>query len=443
MDLTEIKRRMKEAEVDTIRVDYPDLFGICRSKIAPAVYLEELFEDGLNFAKPTFALNLANDVATGTGCGEEVDWEDFNLKLDPTTFVLMPHQPHVGRFIGNGFKKGQPFKVDPRWILRNTLKKFEDKGFRPVAASELEFFVFRKDENGNVTRYCDFPSSVYQVSPRVDELDLLRTLQNTFIKMDFPIIYLNHEFFQSQYEVNWRYDHALKVADQTFTFKAVCKEVAHQHGLLLTFMGRPRNDSGGSGYHLHISLSDPETKRNLFDDPKGQYGLSDLARWFIAGQVAHARGMAAFFAPTINSYKRYRPGSFAPINYAWGLDNRTIYIRVPSERGRPTRLENRAPCASANPYLVFAAAFAAGLDGIENKMDPGDPLLGDSYSAEGLVPVPSTLEEALDEMEKDPVITEAIGPAMIKAFTAVKRQEVERFKAWVTDWEFTEYSHHL
>jgi glutamine synthetase len=261
--------------------------------------------------------------------------------------------------------------------------------------------------------------------------------------MGFPIIYLNHEFFQSQFEVNWKYDHALTVADQTFTFKAVCKEIAYQHGLLLTFMGRPRNDSGGSGYHVHFSLSDPESRRNLFDDPAGQHGLSDLARWFIGGQLAHARGMAALCAPTINSYKRYVAGSFAPINYAWGLDNWTIFLRVPSERGRSTRVENRAPCASANPYLVFAATFAAGLDGIENKIDPGEPCLGDCYSNEALTPAPRTLEEALEELRKDAVICEAIGPEMIKAFTAVKQEEIARFNHFVTDWEFAEYSHHL
>ena len=442
MDLKEIQQKIQAADVDTIRVDYPDLYGICRSKIAPASYLETLFEDGLNFAKPTYALDLANDVACGTGCGEEVDWEDFTVKPDPSTFVVMPHQQHVARFIGDGFKRDAPFKVDPRHILRSVLNKYEAKGLRPVAASELEFFLFRLTEGG-CERYCDYPSSVYQVNPRVDELDILRTLQNTFIKMGFPIIYLNHEFFQSQFEVNWKYDHALTVADQTFTFKYVCKEVAHQHGLLLTFMGRPRNDSGGSGYHLHMSLSDMETRKNIFYDPDKPDGMSDLMRWFIAGQLAHGRGMSALFAPTINSYKRYLPGSFAPINYAWGGDNRTIYLRVPSERGPSTRVENRAPCASANPYLVFAAAFAAGLDGIERQLDPGDPLIGDSYSAADKDMVPGSLEEALGELTKDEYLCEILGPDIIKNFVAVKEHEIARFKTFVTDWEFNEYSHHL
>lgn len=441
MDLTAVKERIQGAGIDTIRVDYPDLFGICRTKIAPAGYLEDLFEEGLNFAKPVFALNLANDVALGTGCGESVNWEDFNLKPEIDTFAIMPHQEKVARFIGQGYKNDRPFKVDPRWILRKVLEKYEAKGLRPVAASELEFFLF-KVNGEDVTRYCEYPSSVYQVGPRVDSMDILRTLQNALLKMDFPIIYLNHEFFQSQYEVNWKYDHALKVADQTFTFKYLCKEIAHQHGLLLTFMGRPRNDSGGSGYHIHFSLSD-ENRNNLFYDPQGEYEISDLMRWFIGGQLAHAKGMAALFAPTINSYKRYLPGSFAPINYAWGLDNRTIYIRVPSERGRATRVENRAPCASANPYIVFAAAFAAGMDGIENRIDPGQPFLGDCYSAEGLPSVPASLGEALDELEKDEVICESLGSGWIQAFTAVKRQEIERFNTYVTDWEFQEYAHHL
>lgn len=441
MDLNEIKKRIDDEGVDTIRVDFPDLYGICRTKIAPVAQLEALFEDGLNFAKAAYALNLANDVAPGTGCGEEVDWEDFTIKPVADTFAVLPHQGHVARFIGQGFKHDRPFMVDPRWILRSVLDRCEERGLRPIAASELEFFLFRMGCD-QVERYSDYPSSVYQAGPRVDNLDILRTLQNALLKLDFPIIYLNHEFFKSQFEVNWKYGHALQVADQTFTFKYVCKEIAHQHGLLLTFMGRPRNGSGGSGFHLHISLSD-EDKNNLFFDPAKGHEMSDLMRWFIGGQLAHARGTTALYAPTINSYKRYVPGSFAPINFAWGLDNRSVYLRVPGERGSATRIENRAPCASANPYIVIAAAFAAGLDGIEKQIDPGDPFIGDCYSAEDLPPMPTSLPEALGALHEDEVISGALGADWITAFTAVKQQEIERFNSYVTDWEFEEYSHHL
>lgn len=444
MDVKEIKDLVKAAEIDTIRMDYADLYGICRTKVFPASRLEETLEEGINFAKAVYALDLANDVAPATGCGEDVDWEDMTVIPDPTTFALMPHQPHTGRFIGEAFKNGQPFPVDPRRVLKNVLARYEEKNLRPVAASELEFFLFREGEQG-YERYCDRPSSVYQVSPRVDDQDLMRTLQNMFVQLGFQIIYLNHEFFKSQYEVNWKYEHALTMADQTFTFKHVCKEVAHQHGLLLTFMDRPRNDAGSNGYHLHLSLSDPETRKNLFDDPKGPHGMSELMRYFIGGQMAHAKGMAALLSPNINAYKRFLPDSFAPYFLLWGLDNRTVYLRVPSERGRGTRVENRAPGASANPYLAFAAVFAAGLDGIEKKIDPGEPFIGDGYRVdpEKYELVPMTLVQAIEHLKKDEVLCEALGAPAIKAFLALKEHEIGRFQTYVTDWEFNEYAYPL
>lgn len=161
--------------------------------------------------------------------------------------------------------------------------------------------------------------------------------------------------------------------------------------------------------------------------------------------MAHAKGMSALFAPTINSYKRYVLDSFAPYYLAWGLDNRTVYCRVPDERGQATRIENRAPCASANPYLVFAAAFAAGLDGIENKIDPGEHAVGDVYSAAPgtCETVPFYLRDALEHLKDDKVLCDAMGPELVQAFIALKKDELERFRLHVTDWEFKEYSYQL
>jgi glutamine synthetase len=273
----------------------------------------------------------------------------------------------------------------------------------------------------------------------------LRSLQNTLLELGLDVIYMNHEFFPSQYEINWKYDEALKTADESFTFKYVCKEMAAQNNMHLTFMGRPTTDGGGSGYHIHLSLSDPKTHKNLFPDPNEQYGISELMRWFIGGQMAHAKGMSALFAPTINSYKRYQPDTFAPYYLAWGLDNRTVYCRVPGERGPATRVENRAPCATANPYLAFAAAFAAGLDGIEKKIDPGVHAEGDIYGVEPGTydTVPFYLRDALEELKADTVLCEAIGPELIQAFVALKEDELDRFRKHVTDWEFREYAFQL
>lgn len=447
MDRTEIMERMEEARVDSLRIEFPDLYGICRSKMVPARRIGEVLDEGINFAQAVYAINLVNDVAPGTGCGAEIDWKDMTVVPDPSTFAILPHLKKTARFIGNAYRDGKPISVDPRFALQRVLNKYEEKGLRPVSASELEFFLFNLGERGLEQRELYNPnlSCVYQVNPVLDHLGWLQSLQNILLELGMDIIYLNHEFFPSQFEINWKYDHALKMADQTFTFKYVCKELAAQNNLHLTFMGRPTTDGGGSGYHIHLSLSDLKTKKNLFDGPQAKDGISDLMRYFIGGQMAHARAMFAFFAPSINSYKRYLPGSFAPYHIAWGLDNRTTYCRVPGERGPATRVENRSPCASANPYLVFAAAFAAGLDGIENKIDPGDYAEGDVYAAEPgkYETVPFYLRDALEHLKNDKVLCEAMGPELIQAFVALKEDEIARFRLHVTDWEFKEYSYQL
>jgi glutamine synthetase len=445
MEIKEIQEIIKAQNIDTIRIEYPDLYGICRNKMVPAKRLEELAEEGINFAQAIYAIDLTNDVAPETGCGYEIEWKDMTIMPDLSTFTVLPYLEGTARLIGNAFRDGAPIPVDPRYALQKVIKKFEDKNLRPVCASELEFFVYHQGEGRPGALYNPGLSCVYQVNPILDPIGLSRTLQNLFLQLGFEIIYLNHEFFPSQFEVNWKYDHALNTADQTFTFKYVCKEVAAQNNYHLTFMGRPTTEGGGSGYHIHLSLSDPKTRKNLFDDPDAEHGMSELMRYFIGGQMAHAKGMSAFLAPTINSYKRYQPDSFAPYYLAWGLDNRTVYVRVPGERGKQTRIENRAPCASANPYLVYAAAFAAGLDGIENKIEPGEPAVGDIYGAEpGTYElIQFSLRDALRDLRADKVICDALGPELIQAFVALKEHELNLWRKHVSDWEFNTYSFQL
>ena len=445
MDLKEIQERIKAENINALRIEYPDLYGICRNKLIPAKNLEQVAEEGLNFAQAIYAIHLSNDVAPETGCGYEIEWKDMTIMPDLDTFAVLPYLEGTARLIGNAFREGEPIPVDPRFALQRILKKYEEKNIRPVSASELEFFLFNPAEGPAPDLYNSNLSCVYQINPTCDRMGFLYNLQNTLLQMGLEIIYLNHEFFPSQYEINWKYDHAMDMADQSFTFKYVCKEMAALNNLHLTFMGRPTTEGGGSGYHIHLSLSDPKTRKNIFNDPEGQYGISDLMRYFIGGQMAHAKGMSALLAPTINSYKRYVPDSFAPYYLAWGLDNRTVYCRVPSERGPATRVENRAPCASANPYLAFAAAFAAGLDGIENKIVPGEHAVGDIYGVDPgtYETIPFYLRDALEELKADEVLCEAMGPELIQAFIALKEDELERFRKHVTDWEFREYSFQL
>ena len=443
MDYKEVQEKMAAADIDSIRIDFPDLHGICRSKLIPAGRLQATLEEGLHFAEATYIVDLSNDIAVEGGCGSETGWSDMKVRPDLDTFAVLPHQPHTARIIGDTYLGEQPHPADPRGALKKILSQYEEKGFKAVAASELEFMLF-DPANGN-ENYNSAPSCVYQVNPAVDRQGILRNIQNTCLELGLDIIYLNHEFFPSQYEVNWKHEEALKMADQTFTFKYVCKELAMQNGLHLTFMGRPKNDGGGNGYHIHQSLVRSEDNRNVFHDPEGKNGMSDLQRHFIGGQLAHAKGMSAFLAPTINSYKRFVQDSFAPYFIAWGGDNRTVYCRVPDEREDGARVENRAACASANPYLAIAATLASGLDGIENKTDPGEPAGYDIYHDESgqYEQVPFYLRDAIEELKSNKMMNERFSPELIGAFIALKEKEENRYKTAVTDWEFNEYSYHL
>ncbi|MCP4188604.1 MAG: glutamine synthetase [Gammaproteobacteria bacterium] len=443
MKVEEIQKIIDATGVDSIRIEFPDLHGICRSKLIPARRLQATMEEGLNFAQATYIVDFANDLAVEGGCGGEAGWTDMTVRPDLSTFTVLPHQPHTARIIGDTYLGDKPHPVDPRGALRRVLDQYEALGLKAMAASELEFMLFDPANEGKT--YNSSPSCVYQVNPAIDQKGILRTIQNSCLDLGLEVIYLNHEFFPGQYEVNWKYDEAMKMADQTFTFKTICKELAIQNDLHLTFMGRPINEGGGNGYHMHLSLNDLESNKNAFDDPKGKDGMSDLQRHFIGGQLAHARGMAAILAPTINSYKRYLPDSFAPFHIAWGGDNRTVYCRVPDERGSATRVENRAPCASANPYLVIAAILAAGLDGIKNKIDPGEPADGDIYHDDSgkYQQVPFYLRDAITELRASEMLKETLSPELISAFVALKEQEENRYRSTVTDWEFNEYSYHL
>ncbi len=446
MELKEIQEKIRAANVDSLRIDFPDLHGICRSKLVPARRLEEVLEEGCNHVQATYAVDFANDVATGTGAGESVQWRDMTIKPDPDTFVVLPHLEGTARFIGDAFgPDGEPILMDPRNALKRIIQRYKDLNLQPMAASELEFFLFNQGGQANGELYNARPSCVYQVNPMVDPKGILRTLQNFFLDLGLEIIYMNHEFFPGQFEVNWKYDEALKMADQTFTFKTVCKEVAAMNDLLLTFMGRPSTENGGSGYHIHASINDPATGKNLFDAPDREKGVSESLMHFLGGQMAHAKGMSAIIAPTINSYSRFVIGAFCPYYLVWGWDNRSVYCRVPNERGKATRVENRGPCASANPYLAMTAVLAAGLDGMENKIEPGEPVSGDVSGAEpgSYEPVTLDLRDALKDLKGDNALGEALGPELIQAFGALKEHEIERFRTHVTDWEFNEYAYHL
>ena len=291
-------------------------------------------------------------------------------------------------------------------------------------------------------RYGEGTGNVYTSGLKGDPqnvlLDALRKLGDYGIE----VISANHEFSSGQFEINLWHGDALDAADRAHRFKDAVKELARRRGHLATFMPKPFNDEGGSGYHLHFSIVDTKG-RSLFDDPSSPDGLSQLAHHAIGGILAHAPAIAAVANPTINSYKRFGPDTLAPWLIDWGLDNRSAMVRIPPERGNGARLELRLGDASANSYLAIAGMLAGALLGIRNQIEPPEPLVGYGYDESRSEKLPQTLPEALDALETNKELGDLLGEPFVKAFLAYKRDEVERFRTWITDWEFHEYTYHI
>ena len=330
--------------------------------------------------------------------------------------------------------------------MRRAVAGFEELGYAPVVGPELEFFLCERDPEapGGVRRYVDNLSMVYTVGPQADPRGVVREIAEALSNVGMGTFAANHEFMNSQYEINLQHAPALTAADRAFRLKCAVKDVAAIHGLIATFMGKPFNDQGGSGFHFHFSLD--RDGNNAFADESNPDGVSEEFRHFTAGILAHARALTAFLNPTINAYRRLVPDSLAPTHANWGWDNRTAFVRVPPERGGATRVEVRVGDGSANPYLAAAAILFAGLHGVREKLPLGPPVGGDAYTLaeeEAGGQLPDSLSDALDALEADGVLREAMGPQIVDTFLTMKRFEVERHRTWVSDWEIDEYLHHL
>lgn len=440
----DVKRMIKENEIEMIRLEYIDLNGINRGKLLPSDMIDEMFEHGIAFAAAVMALTFDNGVADVKGLSE-YNYDDMKVVADPSTFVILPYLEKTALILGDIYYHNEPMRQSPRWFLKNMIEEYRKLGLNPITASEVEFYLLNKTEDGEFKPYTNKPCNCYTSNARIDPKGFLTKLTRTFKEMDFKVLYMNHEFYPGQYEYNWSHAPALRNVDETALFKGICKDMAELDDMVATYMAKPSNEVGGSGCHFHISLNNIETGNNEFYDKEDPQGMSMLMKHFVAGVLKHARPLVAFLAPTINCYKRYRPDSFAPYYIGWGYDNRTTYVRIPAERGKATRVEVRAASAASNPYLAIAGILAAGLDGIKNKLMPPEIITTDLYhdSKKQAEAVPRSLYRALSELEEDEWLCQYAGIDLINNFVAIKKMEVESFNISVTDWEWKTYSYHI
>ena len=429
--------------ITSVRVLYPDLHGVARGKDVPIGEFDHAIASGLSFCTAVMGTDLRHTAVRGSDEG----YPDLVARPDMGTMAPLPWEPGVAVCLANlePVAGGAPI-ADPRGAVRAGVEGMRALGLEPVVGPELEFFLLRRDPSARngIARRVDNLSMVYTVGPQADPGGVVRGMTEGLAQLGLEVLAVNHEFMNSQYEINLRHADAVTAADRAFLLKTAVKDIAAQHGLLATFMGKPFNDQGGSGTHLHLSLN--RDGRNAFDAPGARDGVSDEFRQFTAGILAHAAPLMAFLNPTINAFRRIQPDSLAPTHANWGWDNRSTFIRIPPERGGATRLEIRVGDGAANPYLAIAAVRAAGTDGIRRGLEPPEPVVGDAYRADPACAgerLPGALEEALDALEADTALRDALSAEIVDTFVAVKRFEVERHRAWVSDWEIDEYVHHL
>ncbi len=437
--------------VKAVRLLYTDLHGVARGKDIPIGHFLELLEDGVAFCSVIMGTDLRHNPVVG---GEQ-GYVDFAIRPDPDTLRIVPWQPEVAWCLGEAWTLdgSDHWPSCPRALLRRVVERYAGHGLVPVVGPELEWFLCTRDATAanGLGRYVDELSRVYTVGAISDPRQVnLRTLLWAD-ELGLKAFAGNHEFMNSQYEINLKHSAALDAADRAFMLKAAVKEVAATEGLLATFMGRPFTDQGGSGFHVHLSAADAEGN-NAFASDDAE--LSPLAMHFVGGVIAHADGLQALLGPTVNAYKRILPDSLAPTHANWGHDNRTAFCRVPNERGSRTRVEIRTGDGSACPHLIIAALLLAGIDGIERELSPPEPVVGDAYrvdEAHAGTKLPGDLGAALDALEADTWLVDELGPELVATFTAMKRLEVERFTEAVgtfdpevvSAWEVEEYAAHL
>ncbi|MFB6302405.1 MAG: type I glutamate--ammonia ligase [Haloferacaceae archaeon] len=432
--------RIDEENIDFLRLQFTDILGTVKNVSIPATQAEKAFSEGIYF-----------DGSSIEGF-VRIQESDMRLEPDPATFAILPWRSrgegNAARLICDVFDtaSGEPFSGDPRRVLKRAIDRAAEMGYEVNAAPEPEFFLFEEDEEGRPTTETSDAGGYFDLAPKDLAGDVRRDIIYGLESMGFEIEASHHEVARGQHEINFTYDDALSTADNVATFRAVVRAIAAEHDLHATFMPKPIARINGSGMHTHLSLF-TEDGENAFHDPDDEFNLSETAKQFLAGVLDHAPAVTAVANPTVNSYKRLVPGYEAPVYVAWSDRNRSALIRKPAARvPAASRIELRSPDPSCNPYLAFAAMIHAGLDGVERGLDCMDPVRENIYEFDeakreeyGIDTLPPNLDRAIDALEADEVIQNALGDHVTEKFVEAKRQEYSEYKVEVSDWEIDRY----
>ena len=432
----DILRMVEEEDVEFIRLQFTDIFGMLKNVAITSSQLEKALNNKCMF-----------DGASIEGF-LRIEESDMYLYPDFDTLEIFPWRPQQGkvaRLICDVYRpSGKPFEGDPRHVLKRAIADAAELGYTFDVGPECEFFLFHTDENTLPTTITHEQAGYFDLGPLDFGENARRDMVLNLEEMGFEIESSHHAGAPAQHKIDFRYDEALKTADNIMTFKLAVKTIAKRHGLHATFMPKPKFGVHGSGMHINMSLS--KDGKNIFHDANDANGLSKEAYYFIGGLMKHMKAMTAITNPLVNSYKRLVPGYEAPVYIAWSTNNRSPLIRIPSERGENTRIELRCPDPAANPYLALAVCLEAGLDGIRNKIEPPKSIDRNVFEmseeercAEGIEAIPGTLIEAVNELEKDELIKETLGEHVAKTYINAKRKEWNEYRSQVSEWEIDQY----
>jgi glutamine synthetase len=449
-DLTE---RLRTAGVHTLLAQFTDLHGVAKGKLVPLGHFDELLAEGVGFAGPSIA---------GTGLPRIGPRAEYFARGNASTVTALPWMPGVARVVCDGFVAGQPFDACPRQVLKRAMARLSERGWHLRTGIEPEFFLLRRQGNdwlpADALDRLDKPS--YDLKSLSRQRDFLHALQDALTRCGLDVLQLDHEDAHGQYEVNFGFDEALASADHLMLFKLAAQALAEERGMVFSMMPKPFYNQPGSGMHFHVSLwsgwnpKRPDNAQCVFVPHRSdgsvdrERTLSPIGQHFIAGVLAHSAALTALVAPTVNSYKRLRVGeslsgtSWAPAYMAHGPNNRTAALRT-----LHGRFEWRVPDASTNPYLATAALIAAGLDGIDRKLEPPEECTEDLFDLtlaqvceRGIALLPQNLGEALDALVADELIVGTLGETLAQQFVRLKRAELREYEHHVSDWERQRYA---
>lgn len=430
MDVKHVKELIGKNNIHTIEVGFSDIHGVIRGKRISSRFFLDNIEKGFAFSKAALVWDIECGVFAGMKFANfENGYPDMKAVPILSTFRAVPwREGSAFVFCDLCDEHGEELNVSPRYVLKKVLKRAAGQGLKIYIGSELEFYLVDSHKGflyDGIQCYSLYKGSQLEFVME----DIRRNLE----KIGIYVEACNPEYGPGQVEVNIFYGEALDMADQTILFKNSVKEIARKHNLYATFMAKPWAGESGNGYHIHQSIWDLDGKENKFHTDK------EITRHYLGGLLKHVADFMPFGSPTINAYKRIVPYSFAPYNVTWGYDNRTVAIRAILESGKSSRLEYRSGAADCNPYVAIAACIASGLNGLDEKIEPPHPMMGDSYACGECEVLPTTFWSALDRLEQNPVAPRYLGEDFVDIFLRIGRHESVLFNSAVTDWERKRY----